>query len=65
MSDEAVINVPQDLVEAVWLGWVSVLDASTLGQQASAIERLSNDMSDLITWSPSFDVERGELREPA
>jgi hypothetical protein len=40
-------------------------EAKTIGEQGDAFNDLSNAMSDLVSWLPGWDWERGVLNTPA
>lgn len=64
MVDENLeIPVPASLVaEVVWSA-DGLLQATSINQQASWANRLSNATSDLATWHPRWDIETGEIDE--
>jgi hypothetical protein len=51
-----------DALASAWWAWERLHDARTLGEQASAVEALFNAMSDLVSWHPDYDYEKGTLR---
>jgi hypothetical protein len=51
-----------EAIDEVDYRFESLRDATTLGEQASAFERLSDAMSDLKTWHPKYDLDRGIIQ---
>lgn len=49
--------------EAYW-AWEELAEARNLSQQASAVDRLSNAMGNLVSWLPGWDWEHGVLKDP-
>lgn len=58
----AILDTWQDAAVAAWWAWHDLERATTITQQARAVDELSNHMSDLASWLPGYDAELGRLR---
>jgi hypothetical protein len=54
-----------DAARTAWWEWERLSDARTPIEAAQAMVNLSNAMSDLVTWLPDWDADRGMLRGDA
>lgn len=52
-----------DAGRAAYRAFEQLQSATTLPAQASAYTNLANAMSDLVTWLPEWDYERGILHD--
>ncbi len=54
-------EIPTDLLADIHFGFERLGEAKTLSQQADAYVSLANDMHQLVTWHPRYDIETGTI----
>lgn len=61
-DDSFYVEVAFDALDELEYRWQQYVEAKTVGSQAGAFVELSNAMSDVISYHPNWDYERGEVR---
>lgn len=59
LSQEERLEAIHECIDTVEWAWQNYLEAKTLPAQGHWLDVLANGMSDLVSWHPEYDIERG------